>query len=266
MEALQIALADGRTTQADKLHDYFSGIFRAEESGEEYPVELGHIWPIGYTRKDSAVRALENNPSFTKGIDYEVFRTIAENSEGGRPAEEYRLTVSCAEFLAVRANREVFEVYRQCRQAIKNILKGALPDFSDPVAAARAWADAEEGKRLALAQASQTAAQLEIARPKIEFADAVALAAGTMSMGRAAKLLKIKGVGRNILFRMLRADKIFRQNNEPYQEHIDAGRFELEAQPFKAGQKGTRLGATPRVTTQGMEWLQKRYKPAPKNI
>ena len=38
----------------------------------------------------------------------------------------------------------------------------ALPDFSDPVAAARAWADAEEQKQKALAEA-------EAARPAVEF-------------------------------------------------------------------------------------------------
>ncbi|MGI4873158.1 MAG: phage antirepressor KilAC domain-containing protein [Janthinobacterium lividum] len=260
MESLQIILADGRLAQSDKLREYFSGIFQAEESGEQYPVELGHVWPIGYAAKEGAVKALRKQ--FVQDVDFQVFVQLAENPQGGRPAESYRLTVACAEWLTVRANREVFEVYRHCRQAVKNLLKGSLPDFSDPAAAAEAWATEYRAKQQALAQASQAAAQLEMARPKIEFAEAVALAAGTMSMAKAAKLLKIKGVGRNKLFRMLRTDSIFRTNNEPYQEHIDAGRFELEAQPFKAGQKGPRLGVTTRVTPVGLEWLQKRYKQA----
>lgn len=253
-----ITLANGDMTAPDKLRHYFDTVFAAEDGGEEFAVNLEHIWRVGYSRKDVAVRALITQ--FTEGIDFEVSRTIAENSEGGRPAEVYRLTTSCAEFLAVRSNRDVFEVYRNCRKAIKNILRGALPDFSDPVAAARAWADAEEGKRLALAKANESAARLELARPKIEFAEAVAVAANSVPMSAAAKYLKIPGVGRNKLFRMLRADKILQANNEPYQAHIDAGHFEVEPQHYEAGEKGKRLTGTTRCTPKGLIYLAKKYK------
>lgn len=263
MESL-ITLANGDMTAPDKLRHYFDTVFAAEDGGEEFAVNLEHIWRVGYSRKDVAVRALITQ--FTEGIDFEVSRTIAVNPEGGRPAEVYRLTTSCAEFLAVRSNRDVFEVYRNCRKAIKNILRGALPDFSDPVAAARAWADAEEGKRLALAQANESAARLELARPKIEFADAVALAANTLSMAEAAKWLKIKGMGRNLLCERLRTDGIFSKKNEPKQQYLTAGYFEVKAQTFAAGTKEQRVGCTPRVTTKGIQWLQKRLKKQSENI
>jgi phage antirepressor YoqD-like protein len=262
MEALQITLADGRPAQSDKIHDYFAGIFRAEEAGDAFPVELGHVWPIAYTRKDSAVDALRKN--FVEDVDFQLFRQLPENSTG-RPTEEYRLSVSCAEFLVVRANRAVFDVYRQCRQAVKNLLRGPLPDFSDPAASAEAWALEYRAKQKALAEVSQANALLAAAKPKIEFADAVALAANTVSMSQAAKLLKLPGVGRNKLFAMLRKDDVFQDNNEPHQKYINEGLFELEAQPYKAGvngQKGPRLGITTRVTGRGVEWLQKRYKQA----
>lgn len=263
MEAL-ITLANGDLTAPDKLRHYFDAVFAAEDGGEEFAVNLEHIWRVGYSRKDVAVRALLHQ--FTEGIDFELSRTIAENPEGGRPAEVYRLTTGCAEYLAVRANRDVFEVYRNCRKAVKNILRGALPDFSDPVAAARAWADAEEGKRLALAQANESAARLELARPKIEFAEAVAVAANSVPMSSAAKFLKLPGIGRNKLFRMLRADKVLQANNEPYQQHITAGYFEVQPQHYKAGEKGEQIAGTTRVTGRGLEWLQKKYKKRPENI
>jgi phage antirepressor YoqD-like protein len=259
MESL-ITLANGDVTAPEKLRHYFDTVFAAEDSGEEFAVNLEHIWRIGYSRKDVAVRALLGQ--FAEGIDFQVSRIIAENPEGGRPAEQYRLTTSCAEYLAVRANREVFDVYRNCRKAIKNILRGNMPDFSDPVAAARAWADAEEGKRKALAEATASAAQLEEARPKIEFADAVAIAANSVPMSAAAKYLKLPGIGRNKLFRMLRLDKILQANNEPYQSQIDAGHFEVEPQHYKAGEKGERIVGTTRVTGKGLQYLSKRYRQA----
>ena len=259
-----ITLANGHPAKAEKLQRYFEGIFSAEDSGEQFPVELEFVWPIGYAAKEGAVKALRNK--FIQGIDFQVSVHLAENSEGGRPAEQYRLTSSCAEYLAVRANREVFDVYRNCRKAVKNILRGNMPDFSDPVAAARAWADAEEGKRKALAEASVSAAQLEQARPKIEFAEAVALAANTLSMSEAAKWLKIKDFGRTKLCAYLRAEGIFSKKNEPKQHHIDEGRFDVKAQAFAAGSKEQRIGCTPRVTPKGIEWLQKRLKKQAENI
>lgn len=261
---LPVTLANGRRALNYKLRDYFDGIFRAEESGEEFPVNLAHVYTIGYSRKDNALAALRKN--FIEGTDFQVSLKVKENSEGGRPEEVYMLTTTCTEYFTVRANREVFEVYVNCRKAIKNIMRGALPDFSDPVAAARAWADAEEGKRLALAQANESAARLELARPKIEFAEAVALAANTLSMAEAAKWLKIKGMGRNLLCERLRTDGIFTKRNEPLQQYMSAGYFEVKAQTFAAGAKGQRVGCTPRVTTKGIEWLQKRLKKQPQNI
>ena len=260
MDALQITLANGSVTAPEKLRHYFDTVFAAEDSGQEYPVNLSDVWRIGYAAKAGAVKALHKG--FVEGVDFEVFRQLDENPQNGRPEDVYLLTTSCAEYLAVRANREVFDVYRQCRQAVKNILRGAMPDFSNPVAAARAWADAEEGKQLALAQATQAVAQLEQARPKIEFADAVAVAANSVPMSAAAKYLKLPGIGRNKLFRMLRADKVLRTNNEPYQQHIDAGYFEVEPQHYKAGEKGERIVGTTRVTGRGLAWLQKKYKQA----
>lgn len=259
-----ITLANGDVTAPDKLRHYFDTVFASEDSGEEFPVNLEHIWRIGYTRKDNAVAALRK--SFLEGVDFASFLRIKEREIGGTTEEVFMLTTSCAEYFAVRANREVFDVYVNCRKAVKNIIRGTLPDFSDPVAGARAWADAKEAELKALAQANHAAAELQQARPKIEFAEAVATAANTLSMGEAAKWLKIKGMGRNLLCERLRNDGIFSRKNEPKQQYLDAGYFEVKAQTFAAGSKEQRVGCTPRVTSKGVEWLQKRLKKPVENI
>ncbi len=253
-----ITLANGDLTAPEKLRHYFETVFAAEESGEEFAVNLSHVWRIGYGRKDNAVAALRKR--FVEGIDYQSLLIVKEREIGATTEEVFNLTVSCAEYFAVRANREVFEVYRNCRKAVKNILRGNMPDFSDPVAAARAWADSEERKRKALAEASVSAAQLAQARPKIEFADAVAIAANAMPIGSVAKYLRLPGVGRTKLFAMLRRDKILQANNEPYQSQIDAGHFEVELQVYAAGQKGKRTTGTTRCTSAGLLFLSRKYK------
>lgn len=56
-------------------------------------------------------------------IDYQVFRQNPENPLGGRPSNEYRLSVSCLEFFIARKVRAVFEVYRQVfHKSVNNTL------------------------------------------------------------------------------------------------------------------------------------------------
>lgn len=254
MEALQITLADGRLAHTNKLRDYFEAIFRAEDSGELYPVDLVHIWPVGYSRKDNAVAALR--AKFEEGTDYQVSLKIQEKSEAGRPEEVYSLTTSCAEWFAVRANRAVFEVYRACRQAVRAALQLVPKDLPS---ALRLAADLAEQKAVLTHQLAE-------ARPAIEFAQQVSVSANTLSMSEAAKWLKIKGFGRTKLCAWLRAQGVFSRKNEPKQRYINEGHFEVKAQTFAAGTKEQRVSCTPRVTGEGILWIQKRLKKQAENI
>lgn len=259
MEALQITLADGRLTEAAKLRTYFTGIFQAEESGEEFPVNLSHIWGIGYATKGAAVKALRRR--FTEGIDFTSFIQVVKRETGGTAEEVFHLSVSCAEYFAVRANREVFEVYRDCRKVVRNVLRGNQPDFSNPAESARAWADAYEAEQKALAQAAVAEQRVLEMKPKADFYDAVQVASNSVSFSEAAKLLKLRGMeGRNRFTKRLKADKILRGSREPMQQYVDDGYFEVQPQTYKAGEKGQRIAGTTRITPRGLTWLAKRYK------
>lgn len=59
----------------------------------------------------------------------------------------------------------------------------ALPNFADPVAAARAWADAKEAEQKALVL-------LEEQRPAVEFVDRYVDSAGTMGFREVCKVLR----------------------------------------------------------------------------
>lgn len=256
MEALQITLADGRTAQSDKLRDYFTGIFRAEESGEEFPVNLTHVWGISYATKGAAVKALRKR--FVEGIDFTSFIQTVKRETGASTEEVYQLTVSCAEYFAVRANRVVFEVYRACRKAIRSLVAATVPQ--DFASALRLAADLEEQKARLQLQIAQDA-------PKVDFANKVAVSINSLSFAAAAKWLKIQGLdGQNKLIRRLKQDKILMPSREPYQQYLNAGYFEVEPQTYEAGEKGRRLAGTTRVTPKGLQWLAKRYAEATASI
>lgn len=112
-----------------EIKAYFENILRMSRDSEEFPVNLDDVWPLVYSRKDKAVRALKEGESFFEGIDYQPLPQNGERSEGNSLAQNgkrmangqfngcdkvtYMLSVPCLEFFIARKVRPVFEVYRQ---------------------------------------------------------------------------------------------------------------------------------------------------------
>ena len=94
--------------------------------------------------------------------------------------------------------------------------------------ALRALADkAEEAERLAIENKEM--------KPKAEFFDTVADSKTALPMDRVAKVLEVKGYGRNKLFEFLRDNGVLDSRNVPYQRFIDAGWFRTIEQHYQNG-------------------------------
>lgn len=113
-----------KTSCNEEIKNYFLSVLKVSKSGKEFPINLDEVWMLVYPRKDHAVRELKN--TFIENVDYQVFPKIGEqdadyvvfaqngkNPNGGRPTNEYLLTVPCMEYFIARKVRPVFEVYRQ---------------------------------------------------------------------------------------------------------------------------------------------------------
>lgn len=94
-----------------RLFSCFNAILRLAKASEKYPVNLDEVWMLVYSRKSDAVDALQRD--FVENDDYQVLRQNPQNPQGGRPVNEYRLTVPCLEYFIVKKVRSVFEVYRK---------------------------------------------------------------------------------------------------------------------------------------------------------
>lgn len=121
-----------------------------------------------------------------------------------------------------------------------------LPDFTNPAAAARAWADEVEAKLLAQQQ-------LAIAAPKIEFVDRyVESASGSKGFRQVCKLLGAKEPE----FRAFLHDEkiMYKLGGEwvPFAQHLDAGRFEVKAGTSETS--GHAFNAA-KFTAKGIEWV-----------
>ena len=80
---------------------------------------------------------------------------------------------------------------------------------------------------------SQKDKQIEEMKPKAEFFDTVAESKTAISMNEVAKVLNIKGYGRNNLFEFLRENKILDRWNVPYQRYVDNGWFRVIEQHYQ---------------------------------
>ena len=137
----------------------------------------------------------------------------------------------------------------------------ALPNFKNPAEAARAWAE-EFDKRQMVEK------QLEEAKPKCIFADAVATAKTSILIGDLAKLIKQNGydIGQKRLFAWLRENGYLIKNgsskNSPTQRAMDMALFEIKETTVVLPNESTKITKTTKVTGKGQIYFVNLFKKA----
>lgn len=99
--------------------------------------------------------------------------------------------------------------------------------------------------------------QIEQMKPKAEFFDAVASSKTAIPMDRVAKVLGIKGLGRNKLFAVLRDKKILDRNNIPYQTYVDRGYFRVIEQKYTKPTGETVVTTKTLVYQRGIDYIRR---------
>lgn len=131
----------GKKSNVEQLTLYFQKIRELQKTGEKYPVNLDEVWPLVYTLKKTASDVLESD--FIEGEDYIKDSLLwnlgkQKKGSGGHNKKEYKMSVSCLEYLIVRKQRLVFNVYRTVFHKTTDFLEllntpvhGILPIYSD---------------------------------------------------------------------------------------------------------------------------------------
>ncbi len=234
------------------------------------PVEARHVGPdvvqtisardlhaflgVATAFKDWIARRLADY-NFEDGQD---FCSYLSESQGGRPAREYALTLDTAKELAMvertDKGRQARQYFIECERRAKANVIDINSLIADP-AQLRAALLAYTERVVALE------AKVQEQAPKAEFHDAVAEAVNAQTVQAVAKVL---GLGPNRFFKLLRDEGLLMENNLPMQHHLDAGRFRVIERQFTDRDGESRTYTRTLITGRGLTYIQQRLAPKPK--
>lgn len=194
--------------------------------------------------------------------DFEAFGRVAfemqpfETTGGTQKREIAWLTEDQATLLftflknteiARKLKIRLVKAFREAREEIARLQQTpALPDFTNPAIAARAWAEQYE-KNQALIE------QSKIDAPKVKWCDRVIAANEHMTITQAAKTLgypprKFKDYLRQIGF-------IYTNADTPMQEQIKTGRAVLRYAHYTSSEGNPVEKPYTHITSKGLKWL-----------
>ena len=190
---------------------------------------------------------------FEEDIDFSILKS--SNPNGGiAKIDDYVITIDMAKEISMIQRTEKGKQARlyfiECEKKLKevdvkaNLLLSIYNGGQEGIAAA---------KKLTELEVEEATKPL---LPKAEFYDAVTDSKDAIPMSSVAKVLNIKGIGRNKLFEILRDKNILRGNNEPYQTMVDRGYFRvIETKYTKNGD--THINLKTLVTQKGLDYIRK---------
>jgi Rha family phage regulatory protein len=196
------------------------------------------------------VDVISTNPDMDS-LDYFIEATYIDKK--GESRKRYDVTKMGCEMIANKLTGKkgilfTAKYVKRFNEMAQGKAINELPDFTNPVIAARAWADAMEQKQLAESKVKELA-------PKGEFYDAVADSESLMSMADTCKILDM-GIGRNKLFAFLRDKGVLQKDNMPYQRFVDAGYFKVVEGKYNVNDNVV-ISKTTYVKQKGIDYIRK---------
>lgn len=190
---------------------------------------------------ENKTRLNQFNSRITDELDGEDYQKMVVQNPNGTESIEFILTVDQCMLIAMRESKAV---RKSVLAKVRELESQQAPKIPQTYASALI-----EAGRLAL-EVEKQAEQLAIAAPKVAFVDRYVASTGNKGFRQVAKLLKAK---ENSFRAFLSVNKILYQLGGewvPYQNHIDAGRFEVST-----GTANEHAYNTARFTPKGVEWI-----------
>lgn len=209
---------------------------------------------------------LENKRQFTDWIKQRIdqygfienqdYTSFSQNCETGGKRIEFALTIDTAKELSMVENNDKG---REARRYFIQKEKEALNThglYSPSKKELAQWVIESEEKIERLTLANNTKDKtIKALAPKAELMERVLDADEKIDIGQTAKILQLS-FGRNTLFRKLREKGVFFMNrNEPKQEYIDRGYFQLKEKYIERSDDKSFVVIKVLVTQKGLEFI-----------
>ena len=176
----------------------------------------------------------------------------SENQHGGQNKIDHQLTIEMAKQICMIQRTEVGKQYREYFLEIEKAWNTPEAIMARALQVANRQLDSIKG------QLTEANKQLEEAKPKVLFADAVSAAKTSILIGDLAKLLRQNGImiGQSRLFERLRNDgylikKRGASYNLPTQSSMERGLFEIKESTGINPDGSVRVNKTTKVTGKG---------------
>lgn len=222
----------------------------AEKFGKEHRNVLASIKEIISAEKSALTFYQENTYKAGTGKSYPEYLmnrdgfTLLAMGFTGKDALQWKMKYIAA--------------FNDMEQKLQNKML-MLPDFTNPAEAARAWAE-QFDKR------TEAERQLEEAKPKMIFADAVSASDTTILIGDLAKLIKQNGhqIGQKRLFEWLRNNGYLIKRkgadyNSPTQKSMELGLFKIKETAITHSDGHVTVSKTVKVTGQGQQYFINKF-------
>jgi len=193
---------------------------------------------------------------FDEGKD---FITFLLESTGGRPSTDYALTLDMAKEISMLQRSEKGKTARQYFIACEKKLFEIVP---------RTHLEVLQSEMALLIESERVKNELIIAttkiesdKPKVVFAESVIGSSNSILVRQFAKDLCDNGfeIGQNRLFEWFREKKYLNVDNEPYQQYVAQGLFEVITRTIGSGSE-TFTTKTTKITGSGQVYFANKIK------
>lgn len=198
------------------------------------------------------------NPFFVQGVDF-IKLDIMSSHKLPNPPKDYAISIEFAKHIAMQARTDKSHLYRQyminCEKRSKELAQ--LPDFNNPVAAARAWADVKEAEQNALQIIRDQRLSMANKDQLIVASNEASIKAGEILVREFVKSNDLIDLGEKQFYEWMRErGYILKGSCEPSQKYVKLGYFTWKP---TAEAHGGKFRYTLRITARGKVWLAGKY-------
>ena len=221
----------------------------AFQPNQEYVITLKEITDLIGVEHNKAMRKVEELAA-EEGFGLLAKMAIKQKTGfGERDMDTYQFTKKQAIAVGARLNNTMLmKVINRLEE-----LESQKPQFQIPQTYSEALMLAAKQAE----QIEQQSAIIELQKPKVDFYEAVTGSKDTIDIGTVAKVLNVKGFGRNNLFEFLRDKGVLMSNNQPKQTYCDRGYFRVIESKFTKPDGSTHVNTKTVVYQKGLDYIRK---------